>query len=173
MINNKELLSMYSLKNIIRYNNKYTITKESVAEHSFYVAIIAMKICEKLKLPKEIQYEVLIKALLHDMPEIILNDITHDTKKLLNLQSLLNIYEKKYYEENFPEYIHILYNFNNKKIIDSIVTLADILSVKQFCILEKKLGNSTNDLKIIYKDTLKRENNIIKELKGELNNEIK
>lgn len=164
MINNNELLDIYKLKNIIRYNNKLTITKESVAEHSFFVAMISAKICDILQLSSEIKYETIIKSLLHDMPEIILNDITHDTKQLLNLQPLLDVYEKKYFENNFSSYLDVLYNSKNNEIVNLIVNLSDILSVKQFCLTEMNLGNTTVEIYDVMNDTLQRERDVMKKI---------
>ena len=39
------LIDVYRLKNVVRYNTRNVIKKESVAEHSFYVALFTLKIC--------------------------------------------------------------------------------------------------------------------------------
>ena len=46
----EHLLYLYQLKNIIRYNSRKRLVNESVAEHSFYVALIALEICNERQL---------------------------------------------------------------------------------------------------------------------------
>ena len=162
MLTNETLLEIYKLKNIIRYNNKLTITKESVAEHSFYVALISLKICDIINAPNEVQYRCIVKALLHDMPEIELNDITHDVKEKLNLRSFLEKYELEYISKNFSEHKYL---FEDKEqIVDLVVDLADILSVKQYALTELSIGNKTDVFDKILKETEEREINTISKL---------
>jgi len=159
----KHLLYLYQLKNITRYNSRKRLVNESVAEHSFYVAIIALELAEKAKLTKEQTFECLIKALLHDMPEIELNDITHDVKEALGLRPMLKKYEDDFYRKEYPNYANLMID-NKDKIVDNIVELADVLSVYQYTTNEIELGNQSNDIQDIYTDTISR---IIK-LGGEL-----
>ena len=84
-----KLTEIYHLKSIVRYNNRPKLSEETVAEHSFYVALIGLMICDELGTSTECKYEVMIKALLHDMPEMEINDITHDVKTRLHLEDFL------------------------------------------------------------------------------------
>ena len=93
------LTDVYRLKNVIRYNTRNIIKEESVAEHSFYVALFSLKICDDYHIDNSTTKKVLIKALLHDMPEIELNDITHNVKEKLNLRPFLKKYEDDYFDE--------------------------------------------------------------------------
>ena len=45
-----ELLEMYKLKNIVRYNHRTRLKNENVAEHSFFTSLIALDICRKLSI---------------------------------------------------------------------------------------------------------------------------
>jgi len=159
----KHLLYLYQLKNITRYNSRKRLVNESVAEHSFYVAIIALELAEKANLTAEQTFECLIKALLHDMPEIELNDITHDVKEALGLRPMLKKYEDEFYKKEYPTYANLMIN-NDDEVVDRIVDLADVLSVYQYTSNEIELGNQSNDIQDIYTDTVSR---IIK-LGGEL-----
>ena len=47
MLKNDTLLDIYMLKDVIRYNCRKHLKDESVAEHSFYVALMALMICEE------------------------------------------------------------------------------------------------------------------------------
>lgn len=159
----KHLLYLYQLKNITRYNSRKRLVNESVAEHSFYVAIIALELAKKENLTKEQTFECVVKALLHDMPEIKLNDITHDVKEALGLRPMLKKYEDDFYKKEYPEYANLMIDNTDKKV-DSIVELADVLSVYQYTTNEIELGNQSNDIQDIYTDTIRR----IVKLGGEL-----
>ena len=74
MINVADLMKDYRLKSTIRYNNRNKITNESVAEHSFYVGLYTLEICNKLKLNHSLTKYALEKALLHDMVERDISD---------------------------------------------------------------------------------------------------
>lgn len=162
IISNDYLEKIYALKNIIRYNTRNHIKNESVAEHSFYVALIGLRICEVLKTNKDITNEVLVKALLHDMPEIEINDITHDAKIRLNLVKYLVQYENDYYNREFPSFAKLMKK--SSKLSAVIVDLADALSVKQFVLNEFSLGNVADAMINIATDADKRIAKLDKEL---------
>lgn len=143
----EKLREIYKLKNIVRYNTKRRLKDESVAEHSFYVALISLLLCKEYHLSNKITTDAVIKALLHDMPEIELNDITHDTKEKLNLAPLLKVYENKYYKREFPEYLSLM--TNDKNISSTIVDIADAMSVLQYSDNEMSLGNKDKTMNSI------------------------
>lgn len=174
-ISDEELLYLYRLKSLIRYNGRTKISQENVAEHSFYVTLFVLKICDDLHTSEYIRSSSIIKALLHDMPEIEFNDITYDVKEKLNLRPLLKTYENEYYKTHFPIYENLMKDDDeNTWIYDvistTIVDLADCLSVKQYCLHEQSIGNSTLELLLKY-----TENRIltINDKLGGLLNEIK
>lgn len=144
MINIENLHKIYRLKDIIRYNNRVHITDESVAEHSFFVSLITLELCDKLKVSKDVTLKCLVKAILHDMPETELNDITHDVKVKLNLYEMFEKYEEEYYETHFKSFSEIMNNPD--ELVDLIVKYADTLSVKQFVHREYELGNRTEEI---------------------------
>ena len=154
MINPKYLREIYKLKSIIRYNTRRHLKNESVAEHSFYVALLTLKLCEINKLNDKITFDALIKALLHDMPEIELNDITHDAKERLNLKNYLKKYEDEYYDRNFAHYATLMKS--QKGIAQTVVDIADALSVYQYADNELILGNKDDEMQEIYDDSVKR-----------------
>lgn len=139
----KELAELYQLKNVIRYNNRLRLKDESVAEHSFFTTLIALKLCEKLNLSDELTNKCVIKALLHDMPETKLNDITYDVKSLLNIRPILQKYEHSYYDNYFERFADLMKNDDENNIINLVVKFADILSVLQYACNEISLGNNT------------------------------
>ena len=43
-----KLLDFYHLKSLVRYNTRLKLTSETVAEHSYFVSLFTMIICEEL-----------------------------------------------------------------------------------------------------------------------------
>lgn len=156
------LVDVYRLKNVIRYNTRNIIKEESVAEHSFYVALFALKICDNYNVDEQTRSKAIIKALLHDMPEIELNDITHNVKEKLNLRPFLKKYEDEYFDENYHQYASLMKNADKKT--DAIVLLADTMSVYQYALNEILLGNKSDDINEILNESQKRLNDAINNL---------
>lgn len=156
MISDKELHDIYRLKNVVRYNTRNVIKHENVAEHTFNVAIISLMLCDKYNLTHSAKADCLIKAILHDMPEIELNDITHDVKERLGLRQMLKSYEDEYYEKNFSNYAKLMKDDNEDSLVNNIVGLADAFSVKQYILNEFELGNNSYEIKDIYKEICER-----------------
>lgn len=150
------LEEVYMLKNIIRYNTRTHIKDESVAEHSFYVALLALMICDEYKIDNiNIRNAALTKAILHDMPEIELNDITHDVKERLHLREFMEEHENEYYRRNFPDEYTLMTTLQNNTV-GIIVDLADALSVIQYSENEIRLGNRTNQMMEINREAYSR-----------------
>ena len=152
MISDDQLLEFYKMKNLVRYNHRVRIKDESVAEHSYYVTLFTLIICDKYNIIDNIKLKCLEKATLHDISEIITSDIPHDVKENSKvIKDELKRIDKKYIEDNFKEYQY------NVDIVDSIISLADAYSVKQYCMVEMNLGNSM--MEIIFQDSIERINN--------------
>lgn len=149
----EQLLSMYKLKNIVRYNHRIRLKDESVAEHSFFTSLIVLELCKRLKLGPKTMFECAVKALLHDMPETELNDITYDVKLKLNLYPLLKTFEDKYFEQHYPELAWLM-NTDDESLPNLIVKYADAMSVLQYTYNEIELGNES--MRSIIDDTIPR-----------------
>lgn len=83
-------------------------------------------------------------ALLHDIPEIVTNDITYDVKQMIpEVPALLQPYEEQIINEHSMEACNILFYPSTKEemIAKKLVKHADILSVLQYCQNEETLGN--------------------------------
>lgn len=158
----KYLADTYKLKNLIRYNTRTRLKDESVAEHSFFVALFTLDICKQYHIDTDTTAKCCIKAVLHDMPEIVLNDITHDVKEKLNLREILKPYEDEYYEINYPEHAELM--IKGSELVNLIVDLADAYSVKQYVKNEINLGNSSSDIFEIQLDIKQRINILEKKL---------
>lgn len=137
----KDRDELQKLANIDRYNNAIKIHHESVAEHSFYVAIYADIISELLGLPYLEKYLVLYSALTHDIAEIKISDVPHNIKENNpELKSALEKAEKEFNAKYIDTGAHTSKGFANLRKF--IVDCADILSVIQYSETEVEIGNS-------------------------------
>lgn len=76
---------MLALSDVKRWGVVHTLRTQSVADHSFRVAIIAMSVCGRLGLPKRdakwTLQQVITWALVHDVPEGLTGDIDGKFKR--------------------------------------------------------------------------------------------
>lgn len=159
----EELLREYALKKMIRYNNSNRICDESVAEHSFFVAFFSLRLAQKLNLSKKKTLKVVVRALMHDVPELFISDVPHNVKELSDtIKSELLRLEKDMMNELFPEYYDIVYEEGT--IESLIVDLADAYSVKQYCLNEIELGNCSRNMADILEDVDNRCNALIEKI---------
>ena len=136
--------NVYKLSNIIRYSQQNKIKNETVAEHSYYVSWFVNRLCTKYSLNDTIRLMALEAALLHDVPEVITNDITYDVKRMIpEVPALLQPYEEEVIKEHSSRAHKVLFNpeTTNEIVAKKIVKHADILSVLQYCQNEEALGN--------------------------------
>lgn len=163
---------LYRLNNMVRYNPWSKINSETVASHSFYTSLFAMMLCDNLELGDEVKFRAIQLALVHDTPEAVINDITHDAKKLMpGLIDLIKPFEDNYIQAYFPSQFDIFHDdteyesvklCNNVAII--IVDLADVISVYQYCSNEIMLGNKA--FESILEDTKVRIEKLKNKLEG-------
>lgn len=142
------------LAQIKRYHATPLHQNETVAEHSFYVAIIARALCGLLeqKGVKINTLEVVEKALIHDAEEMFSGDIIQPFKyaneSLRNLIGKLNVkFVDAAFEglsDNLANHFKILWSeyHKEKKPEDKIVKIADKLSLVAYCIEQIRLGNT-------------------------------
>lgn len=129
------------LRNLIRYQNVHRNINESVAEHSFYTAILVLKLREYYTFNLEVALKT---ALIHDVMESKISDIPHIIKKENpNLAKAVQDAEEKVTNEIFYEEAHCLIkDFNNGSTPEGLACqLADILSVVLYANSEIKSGN--------------------------------
>lgn len=136
--------NVYKLSNIIRYSQQNKIKSETVAEHSYYVSWFVNRLCTKYSLSDKIRLMALEAALLHDIPEVITNDITYDVKRMIpEVPALLQPYEEEAIKEHSTMAHKVLFNPETTEeiVAKKLVKHADILSVLQYCQNEETLGN--------------------------------
>ena len=138
--------NVYKLSNIIRYSQQNKIKNETVAEHSYYVTWFVNRLCTKYELGDTIRLMALETALLHDIPEVITDDITYDVKRMIpEVPALLQPYEEEVIKEHSSRAYKVLFNPETPEeiIAKKVVKHADILSVLQYCQNEEMLGNKS------------------------------
>lgn len=142
----EEFDALSVMSNISRYNTRYRIKNESVAAHSYYTIWFASVLCSHLKLGPEITQLAMECAMLHDIPEIYINDITYDCKTMIpELTKMLEPYESTIIDQLSDVAAYILFDPKEPKhkLINAIVRYADVISVKQYATSEIKLGNTS------------------------------
>ena len=146
--------SIYTLKALTRYNNKFKIISESVAEHSFFVAILVLKMYDEYNFSLE---TALPMALIHDVPELHLSDVTHDVKKNFpNIKNAITEAELIVMKEKYPQWVSLFESFEAQDSVEAlIVKFADNLSCVQYAKAEVLLGNK-GYMKDVVKDAGKR-----------------
>lgn len=138
-IKDEDLRSDYMLKNLIRFNTASRIKDESVAEHSYFVIYYSYILSRKLGFGRGMTNLCMMKALLHDVAEKEISDVPHNIKeKYPEIKEALEKAEIAWYAKNHKEYLR---DGSMYDIIDYVVELADIYSVRQYCLHEISLGN--------------------------------
>jgi len=130
---------IYTLSFINRYTNVIRVKNEDVAQHSFFVAALVLKLHEKydFDLGKALQ-----AAISHDMSEADLSDVTHDVKvKFPDLAHEISIAELevlKKYPKSVLDGVEIFLSNSTEGLI---ANLADVVQVQQYLSNEISLGN--------------------------------
>lgn len=159
-LNDTNILKMSDL---MRYNGRYKIKNENIAEHSFYVGYNVLNICHKYNIPDEIKLKALEFAVIHDIPELYTNDICYITKRdNPKLAAILDEVERDFVENEMPEIKDAFIKLQESKcsIEHLILKLADSLSVQQFANRELALGNKSDDMLEIERESRERCSNL-------------
>lgn len=129
------------LRHLIRYQNCTRLINESVAEHSYYVAIFVLKLREYYDFDLE---KALKMALIHDIPESKISDVPHNIKMANpKLMDALEEAEANVTKEMLSnEAATMLDEFNTGSTAEGrVCQLADVLSVVLYADDEIKSGN--------------------------------
>ena len=129
------------LRSLVRYQNCHRNVNETVAEHSFYVAILVLKLREYYNFNLEVALKT---ALVHDCAEAAISDVPHNIK-LANpkLADALEEAEEKVTRNMLSdEAFSLLKDFNHGNTPEGLACqLGDILSVVMYANAELKSGN--------------------------------
>ena len=141
------------LSHVIRYSTVPKISKESVAEHSFFVAFYVDLLCDYAEANgvKVDRAKAVSRALMHDAEESISSDlpynVKHGSKGLLEQIQIINKACMKEMLSCLPKEIaerryEIWVSAKSKDIEGQLVEAADSLSLMVYCIQEKIMGNN-------------------------------
>ena len=154
---------VYSLAHIIRYSMKPVIRHESVAEHSYFVALGVVLLFEVYYF--DLPTSILI-AVCHDVPEIKISDVNHMVKKSFpDVAKAIKIAENAIIE-NLPSTVKSGAKMYDGQTTESkIVHLADAMQCMQYSSNEMRMGN-TGYMKEVYENSSKRVNELHVELES-------
>lgn len=112
-----------------RCHTLQTITTQTVAEHSWGVAILLQKFFP------ESSKQLLLAALSHDIAEVLTGDIPADAKWMFkDLKNITEMIERQYNEQ-----LGIDYHLTDEE--KHILKLCDLLELLLFCVEEIFMGN--------------------------------
>lgn len=171
MKNNLINVNILKMSDLVRYNGRFRLKDESIAEHSFYVAYNVIEICKQYNLSDNIKSKALEYAVIHDIPEVYTSDLPYPIKRdNEDLSVILEKVELKYMEESMPTmYDAFLELQSNKESIEHIVLkLADTISVVQYTAREITLGNRSEEMKDIHEDSIERVEKFIEKLEQKI-----
>lgn len=152
--------SINRMSHVTRYSGSPVLKQENVAEHSYWVAMIAATISLDLGLGQIAAGEVALRGLVHDVEESLTGDIIRDTKYdnpeiLLAIKQVESVKAELIFKElRIPgrTFHQIWKSAKDASIEGQIVKLADFLSVTMYCYREQSTGNSGVDMIGILQD---------------------
>lgn len=136
------------LKDTYRYSSQPTISRENVAEHSFWTAMIGVTIA--FEVMETVAPKVALKAILHDIEECMTGDLVRDMKYANpDTREAIAKVEREFIGRLLRPMGEvggkILMGWEDSKddtLAGQIVLLSDTLSVIQYCTKEMELGNT-------------------------------
>jgi 5'-deoxynucleotidase YfbR-like HD superfamily hydrolase len=134
--------NIYRLRFVTRYSNRLRTIDEDVAQHSFFVAAIILRLHDIYDFDLGL---ALIAAVSHDIMESDLSDVTHDIKERYpRLRRCISEAEQAEIVK-YPRAVQAGFSiFEHVSTVEGLVAnLADVLQVVQYVRAEESLGNST------------------------------
>ena len=123
-----------------RYHTVGTLRRDTVGTHSHNVAILCYILSEG-----EPSKDLLMAALLHDIPEVQYGDIPGDMKRVMPEEHLDHLHAA---ERSFLDELHYNYvfgsHFDSLTILEKhILKLSDLFEGLLFCAVERSMGNQS------------------------------
>jgi len=152
--NEKFFMESYTLEHTKRYSMKPVILQESVATHSYFVALAVMLLRADYKFDVDKAIKI---ALCHDLPEMYISDVNHLVKKQFpNVAKALKDAEYQIAEDMIPYRLsHYVRDYHDDSPEALAVHYADALQCKQYADNEIQLGNQ-GYMTDVYRNSVKR-----------------
>lgn len=111
---------------------------QSVAEHSYYVSLYTLHICEYMCFSSNITADALEYALLHDRDECFLSDIPGPTKRSIRDKEKYDQYVCK---ETLRRFGSRTIGGENYDLVKKVIKVADLMDEVGFWYEQKFMGN--------------------------------
>lgn len=108
-----QLMTYLGLKDVLRQGwvNAGVPTPESVAAHSWGMAVLALKLC-----PKELNLEHVLKlCLVHDLPEVVVGDLTPEDDRTTKTED-----ERAAMEQLAPEWVALFDEYEGQSSPEAV-----------------------------------------------------
>jgi len=135
-----DLLKIRALRNVRRFNFEHCIHYQSVAEHSFFVALITRELVKVMngRRPFPSYPDTCMEsALLHDLTESVLGDIPYLVRKNMDIKALADL------EGMAERELDIVHDMACPSSVANVVEYADALELALYLKEERELGNTT------------------------------
>lgn len=120
---NLSLADVYRAGDVYRWQIVKVGKQQSLAEHSYQVAMIAARICQYLGKSPEFTARSIWYALIHDLPEVLTGDIASPVKKMIDTQRL----------QEFEARVHVAGRpCREEEDVEEVVKAADLLEAAKF-----------------------------------------
>ena len=127
-----------------RYSSIPVAVQENVAEHSFWVALYAVMIARKLGADRDVQGQVALEGLIHDLPECVTGDVVRPFKySSQEFKQAVDLAEGDMVD-TLPDAIREMLADSDEvrsEYVKAIVKAADFLSLFQYMRREAARGN--------------------------------
>lgn len=159
-----DLVNIRRMRNIKRCNNFPVLIQEDVAQHSYYVTMLAWNIASEYNdnvasynmrkhpyddtaLPRVDVDQVIMKALCHDIPECVTSDILFNVKHSSSeMSEMINKLEEDIVSDMCGDFFESIANYitNAKACLNGeFVAIADLLELAIYCAEEINMGNNS------------------------------
>jgi 5'-deoxynucleotidase len=119
-----------------------TLFKQNVAEHSFYVALYADKLCLMLGVTSSEHLNAVAMALRHDMREVMHGDPPGPSKERLWDDNKAEAEERAFLDAADADYRHEFSSISEETYAKKIVKMADKIEAAMFLRREVATGNA-------------------------------
>jgi 5'-deoxynucleotidase YfbR-like HD superfamily hydrolase len=133
-------MQSYTLEHTKRYSMKPVIHQESVATHSFFVALGVLMLSKDYTFDLDLAIKI---ALCHDLAEMEISDVNHMVKKNFPVVAEALKEAEEQIVQGFPDQVRNYCSMYHEKSPEAlIVHYADALQCLQYSTNEIELGNS-------------------------------